>query len=575
MSEKQVVMKFELLPNEILIECFEYLNSPDIFYSFDQLNYRFYKLIQTIPLHFNCEYIRKSTFDQFCTKILLTPEIKTQFRSIHLSNKNRYVSIKTFLSFFSLDQFSHLRSMTLTGVKKDEVEQLKSILSLIPELTCFRLLDSGHYTKDLLSVVPMSKLRTLSVQTIDSYLISTHEILPIKNLIISDYSLDNFSYLFRRVPMLQYLNIQYISKIHLPLYGNNIFTGDYAVYLKQLTINNFNRQFNDLITLLQQTPNLKRLIISTFNNSDMIDAYRWEHLITSSLPQLTIFKFHFRIYPSDNILDKFQKFQSEFWQEQHHWFVEYKLHKDLADIYTIPYISNTFIIRPHTNRYCNESINNANIFDNVSDLILCKGALTLNDSYYFPNVTSLSLGETIYFEDIEDDCLKIEHIDVLKMIFNLFNLRYLIISSSCKIESSSVLLQLLKETPQLLSIDIGPQHLQLFFNNNELCKYLNKLITRLSVFRNSYDLLNDSHQLEKFCKIFSNLEQLICHINRDSDLLFLLTHLSKLSMMKILLPVSFNRERFTPWLKDEAEKLNLTIYIDLDDPLFITLYLKQ
>jgi hypothetical protein len=307
----------------------------------------------------------------------------------------------------------------------------------------------------------------------------------------------------------------------------------------------------------------------------MIDAYRWKHLITSSLPQLTSFKFHFRIYPSDDILNKFQKFQSDFWQKQHHWFVEYKLHEDLADIYTIPYISNTYIIRPHTNRYCNESINKSNIFGNVSDLILCKGALTFNGSYYFPNVTSLSIGEIVYFEDIEDDCLELEHIDFFKMIVNLFNLRHLIISSSCKIESSSILLQLLKETPQLLSIDIGTQHLQSFFNNNELCIYLNKLITRLSVLRNSYDLLNDCYQLEQFCKIFSNLEQLICHINRDSDLLFLLTHLPKLSMMKILLSALSDREHFTRWLKDETQKLNLTIHIELDDPLFITLYLKQ
>jgi len=77
MSEKQVAMKFELLPNEILIECFEYLNAPDIFYSFDQLNYRFYKLIRTISLHLDCQYAPKSMFDQFCTKILSTPEIST------------------------------------------------------------------------------------------------------------------------------------------------------------------------------------------------------------------------------------------------------------------------------------------------------------------------------------------------------------------------------------------------------------------------------------------------------------------------------------------------------------------
>jgi len=34
--------------NEILIE---YLDASNVFYSFDQVNYRFYKLIRTIPLY--------------------------------------------------------------------------------------------------------------------------------------------------------------------------------------------------------------------------------------------------------------------------------------------------------------------------------------------------------------------------------------------------------------------------------------------------------------------------------------------------------------------------------------------
>jgi uncharacterized protein YhbP (UPF0306 family) len=192
MSEKQVVMRFELLPNEILIECFEYLNAPDIFYSFDQLNYRFYKLIRTISLHLDCQYVRKSIFDQFCKKILSIPEIKAQIRSIQLSNRNTCAAIKTFLSFFSLNEFTDLRSMTLIEVKINNVMQLKSMLPLIPELTCFRLLDTEYYIEQQLSIVPISKLRTLSLQTLVPIVISTHEILPIKNLTIYDCRLEKF-----------------------------------------------------------------------------------------------------------------------------------------------------------------------------------------------------------------------------------------------------------------------------------------------------------------------------------------------------------------------------------------------
>ena len=56
-------MKFELLPNEIFIECFQYLNTLDIFYSFDQLNYRFSILIRNIRLHLDFQEIKKSRFN--------------------------------------------------------------------------------------------------------------------------------------------------------------------------------------------------------------------------------------------------------------------------------------------------------------------------------------------------------------------------------------------------------------------------------------------------------------------------------------------------------------------------------
>ena len=49
--------KFESLPNEIIFHCFEYLNAPDVFYAFEQVNPHSYRLIRTIPLRLNCENI--------------------------------------------------------------------------------------------------------------------------------------------------------------------------------------------------------------------------------------------------------------------------------------------------------------------------------------------------------------------------------------------------------------------------------------------------------------------------------------------------------------------------------------
>jgi hypothetical protein len=78
MIDIQLMMKFELLPNEILIECFEYLNAFQIFHSFNQLNNRFNKLIENVPLDLNFEYIQKFLIDQFSKKILSNEQIKKQ-----------------------------------------------------------------------------------------------------------------------------------------------------------------------------------------------------------------------------------------------------------------------------------------------------------------------------------------------------------------------------------------------------------------------------------------------------------------------------------------------------------------
>ncbi|CAF4088429.1 unnamed protein product, partial [Adineta steineri] len=55
-------MKFELLPNEILLDYFRYFNALDLFYAYDGLNDRLNKLIRILPLHLNFQYANKSKF---------------------------------------------------------------------------------------------------------------------------------------------------------------------------------------------------------------------------------------------------------------------------------------------------------------------------------------------------------------------------------------------------------------------------------------------------------------------------------------------------------------------------------
>ena len=66
-------------------------------------------------------------FDQFCKKMLLNPNIKKQVHSLYLSNDLKIDQIEAFLSYFSFDEFPHLRSLTLILLEANTMEKIKSI----------------------------------------------------------------------------------------------------------------------------------------------------------------------------------------------------------------------------------------------------------------------------------------------------------------------------------------------------------------------------------------------------------------------------------------------------------------
>ncbi len=87
-------------------------------------------------------------------------------------------------------------------------------------------------------------------------------------------------------------------------------------------------------------------------------------------------------------------------------------------------------------------------------------------------------------------------------------------------------LEIMNHFKSLSSMTINAKNLQLCFQNEELCKYLNKMIKILDTGLWKYA------QLNQFCEIFSNLEHLNCSIDHENNLLFLIEHLPKLSTLK-------------------------------------------
>jgi hypothetical protein len=565
MNNIQTISSIELLPNEILFECFKYLNGIDTFYSFDQLNSRFTQLIRSIPLYLDFQNMGKLLFDHFCTKILSNKKIRKNFYSLHLSNKSGSEQIEPFLTLFSYDEFPQLHSLVLIGVNADDVRKLELMLPLICPLHSFTLSDTSVESEKLLSALPTSQLRNLQLPMLSVNLQLMNQFLLLTNLTISKCSTFSICQLLSTITNLKYLKVEDVSRYydHTKIYfmgglyrqdPYENFAQDSSINLKHLIMIKFQGSYDELETILKRTPNLTNLTFHiNDNNIDQINAKKLEHLIISSLPYLKILKFiircrHRSVY--DFINYKFEKFQSDFWCKEHHWYTDYLVSNISAYIYTIPYMFNEYKLVPYTEIYYNNLINNIERFQNVTHLTIYLTALTGTCQYYFPHVTSLTL-QANYFKFGTSKVTKTD-IKYLKMIINLSNVRELDMSC-CEPETPALLFELLKDASKLSSLDIHPNVLGIIFDDDKLRKYLNKIITKLNITEKPCGEIDKRCNLKKFCQTFTNLEQLICKLDQQDSFLFLLQNLPKLSYINIF------SSSFTRMLNiDSLKELNLS-----------------
>ncbi|CAF3943561.1 unnamed protein product [Rotaria sp. Silwood2] len=567
-------MKFDQLPNEILIECFEYLSALDILYSFDQLNYRSHTLVESISLHLNLHHKNKLLFDQFCHQMLFNPQMKNQIISLKLSNKNTCGQLNVFLSFFSISEFSQLRSITLIDLDYNRTQQIESIILLLFDFANVYSNELTDETCNVLSKLVPSKIQMKLTSNLNSNSTSIHKTTTITSLTVFQCSLDDLWQVFKYTPNLEYLHIKILcnsSSINDEL---DVISA-YAFYLKQLVVDYSTANFQIFELLLQQTPNLKILTIDVEYQIDIIDGERWQNLIESSLHHLDIFNFKFDVGirgDYDVILNKFHQFQTDFWHKQHYWYTNCQFNSHAAFIYTITYVWNRYVLQSDTKRYGIKLMNNSKIFENVTNLILFSNILdNKSEYYYFQNVTSLTLyKESNLFKKLDFN-LKPEDtvFESLKMIINLSNLKHLDIKSMHNIISSIKLLEILKQAPQLSSIAINKSTLILFLINHELCQYLNKMINVLDIDDDYNDDSIKSDELNKLSKIFSNIEKLQCCTNEMNTCLFILNHMPKLKHVEIRSLSSFSRDT-SAWLKMIASKSNINCILkqydqDADD----------
>ena len=171
-------MSIEILPNELLLECFQYLDGMDIYYS----------------------------FDQFCMMILRNPNVRKQIYSLQLSNEN-ICQIYFVLSHVSIEMFTNLRSLTLVKATENDLFQLVNDLTTYTQLLCFRLINCKISLQEGLFLLSTFQLQILMLPS----LFWEHQVLwhisSVRSLTIDFCHLVDVHKILNNAHVLKYLNI--------------------------------------------------------------------------------------------------------------------------------------------------------------------------------------------------------------------------------------------------------------------------------------------------------------------------------------------------------------------------------
>lgn len=525
-------MTLESLPNEIVIQCFQYLHYLEIFHAFERLNSRFDQLIGNIHFHLDFQHGKKSIFDQFCRRLLRDPSMKTQIFSLKLSNENDTCGqISAFFRHFSLEKFTRLHSLTLINLNQAEYDRIRTHL---PSLCNLRSIVLQYPRKiDFPTFNSLPKVNKVAL-TLDEIRLSQFFIekpLPITHLIAAMcISVNDLTKLLEFAPYLKSLDIRGI------LDESASWSNTVTVDLKRFALRTTEMSLNRIKLILKQMPKLEQLQLHCLFDVESIDGHRWEQLITSLLTHLTQFQFIFELSLQtprdrsriiDQICDKFQTFQTNFWQKQHRWYTAYQARQYAASIYTIPYLYDTFQLSMHTEQFSQDS------FDHIRELTLIEEALQQNVSYYFCNVKTLRLIDGCHllhtWEYFLDD---LHGAHSLKKIVNLLNLNHLDMQLTSQSSTLLMLLKIFEESPRLSSLKVDADHMGAIVDR-KLAQYFRKQIQKLHVTKTSTKQKITPEIIDSICRIFTNVEQLYFPINCWEDLYSLLTKLPKLSSVTV------------------------------------------
>ncbi|CAF1203844.1 unnamed protein product [Rotaria sordida] len=243
--------QFELLPNEILIELFQYFNAQDLFQAFINLNIRFNRLIQSFHNLKLVFYLKQSNknlitnnhiFSLYVYTLIVDSNVDinlNQFSNIHRL-KFEWFSTKQ-LQQLSTNIFPYLEELNLIYIETLSTNH-KSLFLPSLRILKVRFINLSIY-QTILSSCPNLYYFQLSIFTSEEYLfnIQTHNKLKKLIIRISDVIWPWNDHLFNcylsSVPNLEQFNIHrllYISRITESFINYNWFASIISIHLQKL-----------------------------------------------------------------------------------------------------------------------------------------------------------------------------------------------------------------------------------------------------------------------------------------------------------------------------------------------------
>lgn len=523
-------MSLELLPNEVLLDLFDYFDGTELLCTFYGLNFRFnivlHERFRTCSIKFNS--VSKRDFDVICGQHL--PLMSNYIVDLGLSDHEETpTQIKTFISYIpSFNRLNHLKSLSLFNLRS--YQTLKTIIEgcyLISNLTHLNLINCYFQeTQANLQLIvnhiwslPSLIHCKISIGIKGQSLFCTPTKLSssLKHVFLEkiQMKLNQIDQLVEYTPDLQRLSISITSFL------DNDYKPSCLTTLLDLSVNSvFICNASNIDVLLKNTPNLRRLSIDL--PSEIVDGNRWEEIIHNYLPELKVLKLKMKLNLAtgqniqqrvDELIDSFQ---SSFWIYEHQWYIRCFTSNRTIYLYTLSHCYDGSF--PVTFRSTYPLDNQESFYNNITKIIS-------------PTFFDLPISPNIRLTKLNHLCINLPINDQFWSVVSTINrLKSIEIHYHANIFQSQVQ-ALLDRTPYLYTLSIY-QHESMSLQT-ALFKYSNSSVREL-------DLRNINHYFnEEDCiklsqsPLGTQCEKLSILVHSYQSIISLVNHMKKLRALNV------------------------------------------